>query len=210
MPALKAAAAISRSSPSDDAASRQVQHAGHGAGARCADEQAQGARVAAQQIAREHRHQRSVRRCHEADEGHQPDQVAARCEVPGEAHGLRQSAQPVLHGAARPRSLQPHGGERGQHGEVGRGIEQEAPSLAGCGQDEAGQRRADQPRGVHHQGIQRDGIGQVLAGAHHFQQKSLPKRRIEGVNDAEEGGGGKQVPDFDEPGKSQSRQDGGL
>ena len=96
----KPAAAISCLQSGGALPAGQIQHAGHGAGAGGADEEAQRARVAAEQVAREHRHQRSVRRRHEADEGHQPDQVAARREIP-RRNAAPPSGRPASAGCSR-------------------------------------------------------------------------------------------------------------
>ena len=61
-----------------------------------------------------------------------------------------------------------HGPQAGQDGQVTCPIEEEAPFLANLFDQEAGQRRPDEPRGVDHRRIQRDGIGQILSPGHHF------------------------------------------
>jgi hypothetical protein len=90
-----------------------------------------------------------------------------------------------MHGLARLRAHANHQ-ERDHHGDVGQCVEQKAVRFAQHANQNAGDRRADQPAAVGHQRGQRDGVGQVFLAVDQFQQIGMTDRQLDRHQNAEE------------------------
>ncbi len=77
-----------------------------------------------------------------------------------------------------------HQQQRDNHGDITEAVDEEAITLAKGGDDDAGQRGADEPRSIHHRRVERDGVAQVGAVLHHLHHEGLPRGHIEGVDRA--------------------------
>ena len=154
----------------------------------------------------EDRHQHRVRHAGEADDGDEQQQGADRRGVGDEAQAFPDVAQRRAGHRPRHEPLRRHHEEAGQHGDVADGVREEAPPLADDGDEDAGHRRADHARAVEHRGVEGDGVHQIVA-LDHLDDEGLPRRHVEGVDDAEERGQDDDVPLVDAPGQRERRQD---
>jgi hypothetical protein len=88
----------------------------------------------------------------------------------------------VLHGPLSPLDI--HREQRGNNSQVADGIDEEAPGLAGQGDEDARDRRPNEAGGVDERGIQSDGVGKVLSLSDHLDEERLPCRHVESIQDA--------------------------
>ena len=79
---------------------------------------------------------------------------------------------------------QAHHQQRGDDGDVADAVDEEAPAFAGGGDEQAGERRADEARHVDHGGVDGDGVGEVGAVLDHLDHEGLAAGHVEGVDDA--------------------------
>ena len=84
----------------------------------------------------------------------------------------------------RRQRLNLHQGQRCDHREVAKAIDQKAIAFSEAGYHQASQRRAHQPRHVDHGRVKSNGVAEVLPVLNHLHHKGLAPRHIEGVNQA--------------------------
>ena len=131
---------------------------------------------------REHRHEHGVRHPDQADDRHVDQQLAngrETVDVSESALELLQHARAAAHDRAR-RNV--HREQRRDYGNVGDRVDHEAPPLADDGDDDAGDRRPDDARGVEHRRVERDGIREIGAVGDHLDHERLSRRRVERVD----------------------------
>ena len=97
------------------------------------------------------------------------------------AHPSRNSSATLVMPPRGPR-IDPHGHQRRDHGDITDPIQQKAPPDPQPPDEQPGDRRPDQAGAVHHRGIQRDRVCQVLPIGHHFDKKRLPPGDVQGVD----------------------------
>jgi hypothetical protein len=139
-------------------------------------------RAAVQYLRGENRHQDDERHTHEADHGKEQQDGAHRRES-------RYIRPPFLqlhhHGSDRARSrqrLDPHQGQRSNHGKVAQAIDEKAVAFTEGGNNHTCQRGPHQPRHIHHGRVEGDGIAQILPVLHHLNQEGLPPGHIKGID----------------------------
>lgn len=87
----------------------------------------------------------------------------------------------------RAQLLGPHHSRGGQHGDVGDGVEREAQSVPRRDDEEAGERGAEDPRGVRHRAVEGDRVGDVVE-RHHL----VDERTSDGVVEREHAAAGQR------------------
>ena len=98
--------------------------------------------------------------------------------------------------------------QAGEDGEEARGVEREAEPHAGAGDDRAAERGAEDARGVEEARVERDRVRQ-LGRADHPVGERLPRRRVEHLHGALEGGDRIDVPGLGDPGEGDRGKRGG-
>lgn len=141
-------------------------------------------RPAVEDLRCEDRHEHGVGHAHGADEGNVEQELAHGREAEDVADAVTQLLEHRLALVAVGGARDAHGQERRDDGDVGDRVDQEAPTFADGGDDGAADGRPDDARGVEHRRVQGDGVGQVGAVLDHLDDEGLPRRRIEGVDDA--------------------------
>ncbi len=142
-------------------------------------------RAAVEDVGREDGHQHRVGHADEADERDEQDDRADRREAEGVAVALPELRHRLPRpGRAGRRGGQPHPQQRGNHRDVAHRVDQEAPALAHRRDQQARNRRPDEPRHVDHRRVERDGVAEVLLVVDHRDEERLPARHVEGVDRA--------------------------
>ncbi len=93
--------------------------------------------------------------------------------------------------------LDVHEEQRGDDGDVGDGVDEEAESFADVVDQEAGGGGADRAGGVHHGGVEGDRVGEILPVLHHLDGEGLAGGHVEAVDQALTKCKRDDLPDFD-------------
>ena len=162
--------------PGDDAGAE------HGAGARADHQVAVAVDALAEDVLGHHRQQRLQRerqeRHQEAEDGELEQRRPVLHVGQAGAHLVGNRAADVRH-----RAIEAEQQQRRDHDEERQAVEQEADRQARRGQRHAGDQRAEDARQVELEGIERDGVGEILA-RHQGRQQRLVGRAAEGLGDA--------------------------
>ena len=177
----------------------EIEGRGEGADAGGRGEQAEGVRSAVEDAGRKDGQKRDERHAHQRADGKQEQDGANGLKS---ADILEALAQLLQHGIAALRAGlrggEAHQQQRGDDGEVGDAVDQEAGAFAGTCDDEAGNSGADEAGGVDQRGVEGDGVAQVVFGAaDHLDHEALAAGHVEGVDETLQGGEGEDFVDCD-------------
>ena len=177
----------------------EIERGGEGADAGRRGKQAEGVRSAVKDAGSKNGEKGDERHAHQGTDGEQEQDGANGLEgadvVEAFAHLLQHGLAVLWAGLG---GGEAHQQKRGDDGEVGDAVDQEAGAFAGARDDEAGNGGADKASGVDQRGVEGDGVAQVLLGAaDHLDQEALAAGHVEGVYESLQGSEGEDLADGD-------------
>ena len=164
----------------------------------------------AQDVFREYGHEHRVRHTHEGEEGQVDQHVPDGRKAEGVGVSLLQSVQDSLPCLFLCRTGDPHGGERPDHGHEAQRIQEKADPLARDAEQEARDGGPHKPCAVKHEGVEGDGVSEVISPVEHVPDKGLACRDVKGGDGAHGDPEQEDVPDRYVPGEGQERQNRSL
>ena len=145
----------------------------------------QGVCPPAEHLVGHQRHQHGIRHADQAHQRQQQQDAADRPRAADVVPPLGQVVQDVPLGGSHARpGCHPHRHQRGEHGEVADRVDQKTPPFAEGGDQDPADRRSHQPGRIDHRRIQGDRVGEVVFVVDQFREQGLPRRHVEGVDQA--------------------------
>ena len=176
-------------------------------------EKAKGLRTALQDIAGKNRHQHHIRHPQQADPGDEQQDRADGGKSKGVAEALLESLENLhpLPGRFNVDGVHDQKGE--DHGNIAGRVDQKAHPFAEGANEEAGCGRPQHAGHMDHGRVEGDGVAEIGAVVHHFDNKGLAGGHIESIHRAQKQAQDDDMPDGDgigedEGGHNQRLQEG--
>ena len=167
----------------DRFAARHIEGAGQGPDPREGEHQALGAGVAFQHIPREDGDDRAVAHREKHEHTQVGDQPADRQAAPGIAPACPDLGQDGRPAGFEGRIADPDGQQRGDHRQIGYGVDQKADALSEGHDHRPADGGPHQAGGIEHGGVGGDGVGQQAALGNQVQHEILPEGRVNALHD---------------------------